>query len=135
MSIRPIRRILVPVDLSTCSRAALGFACSLGVSLGARLEVLFVLDSAATIPDVRAGKQDLQRFIATVDTQHVELRECVDVGDVRERILAAAESGNFDAIVLGTHGRSDRDPSRVGSVAETVVRMAGCPVITIREPD
>jgi len=47
--------------------------------------------------------------------------------------VATAESGGFDAIVLGTHGRTGRLHALAGSVAESVVRTAGCPVITVRE--
>jgi nucleotide-binding universal stress UspA family protein len=58
--------------------------------------------------------------------------ERVEAGDARERILAAA--AGFDAIVLGTHGRTGRARSLAGSVAEQTVRLAVCPVITVREP-
>jgi nucleotide-binding universal stress UspA family protein len=47
-------------------------------------------------------------------------------------ILQAAEAGGFDAIVMGTHGRTGLSHLVLGSVAERVVRYAKCPVLTIR---
>jgi nucleotide-binding universal stress UspA family protein len=44
-----------------------------------------------------------------------------------------AESDGFDLIVLGTHGRSGRPRMLAGSVAESVVRTASRPVLTVRE--
>ena len=108
MANSPIQRILAPVDLSSCSRSALEFACSLAATCGASVEVLFVSGA-------------------------VPITERIEPGDARERIVALAAAG-FDAIVLGTHGRTGRPRSLAGSVAEGVVRTAACPVITVREP-
>jgi len=133
-----IRRILVPVDLSSCSRAALEFALSLGVTLGASLEVLFVHQPEHGKPvgtkESNATRQELHRFVETVQGEAaVALAERVELGDARERIVAIAESDGFDLIVLGTHGRTGRSRSLAGSVAESVVRTASRPVVTIRE--
>src|SRR5690606_2906760 len=49
-------------------------------------------------------------------------------------ILAYAQDHAPDLIVMGTHGRSGVDRLLLGSVAEDVVRLADCPVLTIR-PD
>ena len=43
--------------------------------------------------------------------------------------------GNFDLIVIGTHGRSGLAHMLLGSVAEKVVRKANCPVLTVRPED
>ncbi len=129
-----IQRLLVPVDLSSCSRAALEFACNLARPLGAKLEVLFVRQPEAGAPSVEAARDELHRFVAPLVAGLGEpVSERVDSGDARERILAAAEASNADAIVLGTHGRTGRARSLAGSVAESVVRSASCPVITVRE--
>jgi nucleotide-binding universal stress UspA family protein len=52
-------------------------------------------------------------------------------GDVIGRV--AQERGS-DAIVMGTHGRRGWSQIRFGSVAESVIRHADCPVFTVRSP-
>jgi nucleotide-binding universal stress UspA family protein len=138
-----IRRILVPVDLSSCSRAALEFACSLAETYNASLEVLFVrvpeAGSRIAEPGVRevqlaADREELHRFIAaTPGAGAVVVSERTETGDARERIVSIAENEGFDLITLGTHGRTGRPRMLAGSVAESVVRTAACPVVTVRE--
>lgn len=137
MTTFPLRRILAAVDLSSCSRAALAFACRLAAPAGAELEVLLVRgahDGKSGEPAATAAAEELHRFISSVpETKGAAIVERIETGDARERIVALSASGNFDAIVLGTHGRTGRVRSLAGSVAESVVRTAECPVITIRE--
>jgi universal stress protein A len=79
-------------------------------------------------------REELRRFIASVPAaRDLPLNERVEIGDARERIVSIAEGKRFDAIVIGTHGRTGRAHSLAGSVAESVVRTASCPVITVRE--
>ena len=133
-----VRRILVAVDLSSCSRAALEFAYSLGSALGASLEVLFVHqpnDGAAFgAKEAKATRQELHRFVEAAEFDaSVPVNERVESGDARDQIVKIAESDGFDLIVLGTHGRTGRPHSLAGSVAESVVRTASRPVLTVRE--
>ncbi len=137
MSTFPLRKILAAVDLSSCSRAALAFACRLAEPTGAKIEVLLVRtpsDGRGGEPAETALLEELHRFVASVpETKKASISERMESGDARERIVATAESGHFDAVVLGTHGRTGRPRSLAGSVAESVVRTASCPVITVRE--
>jgi len=133
-----VRRILVAVDFSSCSRAALELACSLGAALGATLEVLFVRQLEAGedfgSKELAAAKQELHRFIETAQPEGTAaLGERIELGDARERIVSIAENDHFDLIVLGTHGRTGRPRMLAGSVAESVVRTASRPVVTVRE--
>ncbi|HEY2406594.1 MAG TPA: universal stress protein [Polyangiaceae bacterium] len=134
-----LHSILAPVDFSTCSRAGLEFACALAASLNAKVEVLFVHDRTSTSAaneerDFVGTREELRRFIASVPAaRDLPLNERVEIGDARERIVSIAEGKRFDAIVIGTHGRTGRAHSLAGSVAESVVRTASCPVITVRE--
>jgi universal stress protein A len=127
----PIRRILVPVDYSSCSKAALSFAGTLAATLNASIEVLHVAESAAAQD---AAKDELGKFIGSATLPgSVSISQRVEVGDARERIVGVSEHG-FDMIVLGTHGRTGRPRMLAGSVAESVVRTASRPVVTVREP-
>jgi len=134
MTTKAIRRILVAVDLSSCSRAALELGLSLGAAVGASLEVLFVASGEGAEAE-RANKDELHRFIGSVaSAASTPLKERVVSGDARERIVSIAERDDFDLIVLGTHGRTGRPRMLAGSVAESVVRTASRPVVTVREP-
>ena len=75
----------------------------------------------------------LQAFLPTQMAHHaVELR--VLVGHPFERILETAVHEQVGLIVLGTHGRTGLAHLIMGSVAERVVRLAPCPVLTVRTP-
>lgn len=130
-----LQRILVAVDLSSCSRAALEFACALARPTGAQLEVLYVrVPEAGPAGDAVAVQAELHRFVQEVVTDgSLSIVERVDSGDARERIVAIAAAEKFDLIALGTHGRTGRPRSLAGSVAESVVRTASCAVMTVRE--
>jgi nucleotide-binding universal stress UspA family protein len=52
-------------------------------------------------------------------------------GQAAERIINYAEIENFDLIVIGTHGHTGLDKMLFGSVAEKVIKLAPCPVLTI----
>ena len=56
-------------------------------------------------------------------------------GDPAATILAAAAELGCDMIVMGTHGRSGLERLLTGSVAETVMRQARCPVLVLRSPE
>lgn len=55
-------------------------------------------------------------------------------GNPARAIVTAAEARKPDLIVMGTHGHGALMHALMGNVAERVVRMASCPVLTVREP-
>jgi nucleotide-binding universal stress UspA family protein len=133
-----LRRILVPVDFSESSRAALRFANALARSLGAMLEVVHVIERPYESPAVASEGElaevqpMLSDFVASIGADVVDAQR-VETGPVHQRIVSIADAGRFDLIVMGTAGRTGRPRSMAGSVAESVVRTAGCPVLTLRE--
>jgi nucleotide-binding universal stress UspA family protein len=135
MTTTGIQKLLVPVDFSSCSRAALALACKLGAALGAALDVIFVRSGSGEEPaDQSAVEEELRRFVQTVpESTGLTIRRDITTGDPRERIVTLAETGGYDLIILGTHGRTGRARSLAGSVAESVVRTATRPVVTVRE--
>jgi nucleotide-binding universal stress UspA family protein len=50
-------------------------------------------------------------------------------------IVNYAKETGIDLIVMGTHGRGPMAHLIMGSVAERVVRLAGCPVLVVRHPE
>ena len=56
------------------------------------------------------------------------------IGTPAGSIVEYAGGNDIDLIVMGTHGRGGMSHLFMGSVAERVVRMAHCPVLTVRHP-
>jgi universal stress protein A len=139
-----IKAILAPVDLSSRSRVALEYACKLALPFGARVDVLLVHpETLVTNHDadrplserLEAARTALHRFVANVpDTRGLSVNEYVEAGNPPQRIVEWATARGADMIVLATHARVGRARSLAGSIAESVVRTALCPVVTLREP-
>jgi nucleotide-binding universal stress UspA family protein len=53
-------------------------------------------------------------------------------GDPVDMILRGAEEMHSDVIIMGTHGRTALTRLLLGSVAESVIRKAPCPVLTAK---
>jgi universal stress protein A len=149
------RRILVPIDFSPASRAALDQALSLAQAFDATVEVLHVLWNpppyvgfealSAQLPYgvnesflgwvQRSAGAQMESFLASVDEPwRSRVKRRFLQGDAAEMIVSAAEHDAIDLIVMGTHGRRGVAHLLLGSVAEKVVRLAPCPVMTICTP-
>jgi nucleotide-binding universal stress UspA family protein len=59
----------------------------------------------------------------------------VTSGSPAYAIVDYAREHGIDLIVMGTHGRGALAHLMMGSVAERVVRLASCPVLTVRHPE
>ncbi len=147
----PIKRILVPTDFSDCSRDALDYALSLADRLGAEVHLIHVFERPVYfevgvshslqlghnvnewIRDLKAeATKQLDALAAEVRGRRPGTQASVREGTAVEEILKAAKESSADMIVLGTHGRTGLPHVVLGSVAERVVRMAPCPVLTVR---
>ena len=142
-----ITRILVPTDFSTTSDAALEFAKTVAQTFGASLHLLHVFEDPivaggfteayAPLPsDLRASMvEDARKQLAKrlPDEERVRFRATTEVvsGFPAMGIVEYAQDHQIDLIVMGTHGRSGMSHLFVGSVAERVVRLAACPVLTV----
>jgi nucleotide-binding universal stress UspA family protein len=143
-----MRRVLCPVDFSETSRHALEHALAVARWYEARVTVLHVIHPLLVLdPPVLFVEASREPELADVGSMHVRLRQwldaanapgdvdiAVDEGNPVGRILRHAASLPADLIVMGTHGRSGFDRFAMGSVAEKVLRKAGCPVVTVPPP-
>ena len=66
---------------------------------------------------------------------HGTWQVALGVGRPAEAIVRLAEERHVDLIVMATHGRTGLQHVLLGSVAEKVVRLAPCPVLTVRHKD
>lgn len=142
-----IRKILCPVDLSSCADHALAYAAELAEKFAAELTVLYAVPDIVTVmpdgvmpvpvagPDaadlIADGKQAVAEKL-TPAVARVNPKVEVRLGSAEEEIIAAAKELPADLIVIGTHGRTGLAHFFLGSVAEKVVRAAPCPVLTVR---
>jgi universal stress protein A len=140
-----IRRILVPIDGSSPSTAALEHAVALAEECSTtRIDVLHVdapdeFEVGSMIPLAPVAREEVQRVMNdAVEHAKTLLGDRVSLqtvsGDPLRQIIETASNGGYELIVMGTHGRVGRLHTMLGSVAEGVVRNAPCPVLTVREP-
>jgi universal stress protein A len=141
------RTILVPVDFSEHSDRALQTAIGLARTYEGSLTLVYVYEQLAlAVPEGYMLFNDAQlermfeEFRRSLSKQK-QVAEAAGASRVEVQLLhgfasgeicSFAERGAFDLIVMGTHGRRGLSHALLGSVAERVVRMAPCPVLTVR---
>lgn len=140
------KMIVVPTDFSIASAPAMEYARMLAERFGAALHLLHVVEDPyvaaawseayATIPDPRERlqKEAAQRLNSMIASfPNLTATTEVVVGTPAQTIVEIARARSADLIVMGTHGRSGFAHLLLGSVAERVVRLASCPVLTVRQ--
>lgn len=142
------RTIVVPIDFSEASRAALRHACTLTSVLGAQIHAIHVCDVPWTrnTAYVAPPPSVVTRLFAAAETRLAEelslaaapsgTTATVRVGEPATELLRYVREQPTDLIVLGTHGwhGAGADHARLGRVTRRIVHEAGCPVLTLRTP-
>jgi nucleotide-binding universal stress UspA family protein len=141
------RRILCPVDFSDASRHALDHATAMAGWYGAHVTGLHVLQRPFVFepPMLFAERGGVKDLPANREMVWLRLNEWmtpalkagvpwdvrIDEGVPADCVLQYARFLPADLIVIGTHGRRGFEHLVLGSVAEKVLRNAGCPVLTV----
>ena len=138
------RRILVPIDFSPASRAALESARALAHRTNGHLTLLHVQESSVFPADLRSGAsigivqgrplsgEDLETFYRNSRGPDVPRSFRYERGHPAARIASFADNHGMHLIVQGSRGVSGLSYAVLGSVAEGVVRRAACPVLTVK---
>lgn len=137
------RTILVPVDFSEVSHAAVRRAQGLARSTGADLRLLHACPPPGDELDPRLAEQltdELRRgaklrlaaLAADFDDGRVALSTAFEEADPSRAIRDAAEADDVSLIVMGSHGRRGIDRLLLGSVAARTVQRAPKPVLVVR---
>ena len=139
-----IGTILHPTDFSRNSESAFHMACALARDYNARLVLLHIKplptvaygEFGALPPEATDHMEELKERLARVqpDDARIPVDRYVVEGEIAWEILRMAGELKCDLIVMGTHGRGGLGRLLMGSVAELVVRKAGCPVLTVKNP-
>ena len=140
------RRVLVAVDRSPIAAHAAEVGVELARSLDAELAFIHAVDPAEGVVPVDSGvpagelmalaRQDAERLLGEFHQSApagLVTREFLTVGKPADEIVRAAKEWPADVIVIGSHGRTGIPRVVLGSVAESVVRHAACPILVVRE--
>jgi nucleotide-binding universal stress UspA family protein len=141
--------ILHPTDFSECATHAEKLAVRLARELNGELVLTQVL---VETPLYGEGLLNMREAQKVYDAQRkwaeetlearagqirgdagIKVRWTLRIGVPFEEIVGAAEEERAEMIVMGTHGRSGLNRLLLGSVAERVIRLAPCPVVTVRQ--
>lgn len=137
-----IRRILFVTDFSEPARKAQLYAQALAEKYGAQLYAFHAVSEEVFVPtpdvaeqwlkaETERARQQLATELRDVPSAVLEVRQ----GNAVQEIIKYAGEQNVDLIVIGTHGRGGLSHVLLGSIAEKVVRLATCPVLTVHPSD
>ncbi len=139
-----IKKILVPVDGSPVTSNVIGWACHFAKTFGSELLLLHVV-SIPPVSDVsgiqvaskeleEAGQSILSSALKAAEESSVRPTAILDfsVGNAGMRIVQLAREKSVDMIVIGARGQSRIRALLMGSVANSVVNNAPCPVLVVR---
>ena len=140
------RRILVAVDGSPHSRAALEVARGLGEALGAELwivhayaptsDLLGYTDFTQRVSQRKSrGQTLLDEMRRSLGESPLAVTEELIEGPGAEAILKVAATRAVDLIVMGTRGLGALGDMVLGSVSRKVTQGAACPVMLARAPE
>jgi nucleotide-binding universal stress UspA family protein len=155
MAIDIFRRILVPVDFSSCSSEAFRVALQMAKAFRSDVMILHVIDTSAIAAFNRLGllavpsdetkqrrrlhhqaRLKTRQLLASQSTEGVPIERVVVEGAPFVEIVKFARQERVDVIVLGSYGGRSENMDKIffGATAEKVVRTAGCAVLTIPLP-
>jgi len=122
-----IRNILLATDFSKGTLEAAQYAVVLAKSFGAKLHLLHVVEGAEA--SIGGAYRELEKLIPP--RAKVDVSVLVETGRPSQRILPIAQASDADLIIMNVHAKTLRERMTLGSTAETIVRNAVIPVLTI----
>ena len=141
-------KILVPIDFSASSHAALDAATELAERFHAQLFLLHIIPEfpVVALPETvsesliidaakKAAADHFEVSQAGLKAKGVKATTSIEVGDdVAGAILDAIDREKIDLVVITTHGLSGWYPQVFGSIAEKLVKLVQCPILLLRTP-
>lgn len=138
--------ILLPTDFSEDARHALEYAEQLARQLGATLHLLHVVEMPIFVPPYAVPAMATSGLEALLGRARQELEDVraalvglevvtsTRIGNPADQIVEYATESACDLILMATHGRRGLAHFLLGSTTERVIRVAPCPVLSIRHP-
>lgn len=135
------RHILVATDFSEASRRALCDALALAADSDTEVSVIHVMRpdwryaSLENPPEIDLQRIDteerLKAFVSDAALRAKVMTTYLRQAPVAEAVAAVIQQAGIDLLVIGTRGRGGLSKLALGSVAEELLRVAPCPVMTI----
>ena len=138
------KRILVGIDFSKQAALALKTAIAIGEIFGSEIFLVNAVPSFVygtgqrpILPEtisaeIDSAKEEMKQIVASEPRLHgLRLKTTVAYAGAVDLIEHIASEEKVDLIVLGSHGSSGLERLALGSVAETVLRKAVCPVLVV----
>lgn len=144
-----IKKVLVPIDFSDYSKAALRYAVNFAKMFKAEMILVYVVEPVIYPPDFSMGqiaipsvntewdvkaKEELNKLASNEIPKEIKVTTIIKTGKPFIEIIDTAAELDTDIIIIATHGHTGVEHILFGSTAEKVVRKAPCPVLTLREP-
>jgi nucleotide-binding universal stress UspA family protein len=144
------QKLLVPVDFSLSSQEALEAGLDLAETFASELYLLHIVPTFPVVPTldgptcvwpeeafVQEARDRTEKRLTALTEEHksrgIKASYSVETGDdVVGNIMRIAEREHVDLLVISTHGISGWRPMVFGSIAEKVIKLAGCPVLLLR---
>jgi universal stress protein A len=138
--------ILHPTDFSAAARPAFDHALAAAKRDDATLILVHVIEPVSALADETyiarqtaaeqaeeaAARKGFDALLAQAKDAGVPARDLLVFGWPPEEIVKAATAESAELIVMGTHGRTGLRRLMLGSVAQQVIALAPCPVVTVR---
>jgi len=144
-----IKKVLVPIDFSDYSKAALRYAINFAKMFKAEMILVYVVEPVIYPPDFSMGqiaipsinsewdtkaKEELDKLAKNEIPDSIKVTNLIKTGKPFLEVIDTATELDADIIIIATHGHTGVEHILFGSTAEKVVRKAPCPVLTLREP-
>lgn len=130
------KTILFATDLAAAEQCSFQQACMFALAWKAKLLIVHIDDLHHCILEQDdSALPDLEQRLHSIfpDNLAIEYEYLLKRGDPAQLIAAIARDRNVELIVVGTHGRKGVNRMFGGSVAESIIRSAECPVLTLRQ--
>lgn len=143
------KQILVAVDFSDTSIRALQVARDIGTRLNAKLHIVNFVPMRVMDMGMEGGvdfieemhqkeleesREKLKIFIKEHTTDEDEIDQYTQSGEPAAEINTMVELTSAELIVIGTHGRTGLKYLLLGSIAESILKVADVPVLCVRSP-
>lgn len=145
----PIKKIVCPTDFSEPSYRGINTGIELAEHFQAEIVLINVVSPIPLAPgagaptgfhiptvmnDMQASAESsMSKLIDEKVPKGMGARSTVVQGKPADEIVRIAEKENADMIVIATHGESGWQKFLFGSVAERIIRLASCPVLTVQQ--
>jgi nucleotide-binding universal stress UspA family protein len=140
------RRIIHPTDFSEAAEPAFRYALDAAKRDDAELVLVHVLEPISDFADevyilraekLREAARDsarwhFEKLVESAKDAGVRVSPLLLEGSPAEEIASAASTTGAHLIVMGTHGRTGLSRLVLGSVAQHVIALAGCPVVVVK---